>query len=282
MVLQLANRVKEVSTTTGTGTYDLSGAVTGFQSFVAGIGDGNTCYYCATDDTDWEIGIGTVTDGSPDTLARTEILESSNSDSAVNWGAGTRTIFCTFPAEKALDVKDLLTVVEASGESIFELTFDNDNYSSFEIEMVNFTPDADSAHLYFQMKRAGQGSFDGGSTDYQYFNRGGYSGSGSTNAAYSSGGSSVASITEHPGGAGWEIGSGAGEEGISGVIKVHRPKMLKKTGVTWNTIHFNTSNDVIHQVGGAFHEFDEEVIAILIAFASADGESGQLRLYGIR
>lgn len=102
MTLQLADRVKETSTTTGTGAYSLAGAVTGFQTFVAGIGDGNTCYYSATDGTDWEVGLGTVTNGSPDTLARTEILASSNTGSTVDWGAGTRTIFCTLPASIAL------------------------------------------------------------------------------------------------------------------------------------------------------------------------------------
>lgn len=97
----LADRVRETSTTTGTGTYDLSGAVTGYQTFVAGIGDANTCYYCATDGTDWEVGVGTVTDAATDTLARTTILKSSNSDAAVNWSAGTRDIFVTLSADAA-------------------------------------------------------------------------------------------------------------------------------------------------------------------------------------
>ena len=94
-----ANRVKETTTTTGTGTYSLAGAVTGFQTFVAGIGNGKRCYYCVEDGTNWEIGIGTVTDATPDTLARTAILASSNSGSAVNWGAGTRNAFVTIPPE---------------------------------------------------------------------------------------------------------------------------------------------------------------------------------------
>lgn len=91
-----APMVRETSTTTGTGTYDLAGAATGFQTFVAGVG-ATTCYYSATDGTDWEIGIGTVTDATPDTLARTTILESSNAGAAVNWGAGTKTLRCSLP-----------------------------------------------------------------------------------------------------------------------------------------------------------------------------------------
>ena len=100
MALILSDRVKETTTTTGTGTYTLAGAATGFESF-ASIGNSNTTYYCCTDGTDFEVGIGTYT-SSGTTLARTTILQSSNSDSAVSWSAGTREIFCTLPAEKAV------------------------------------------------------------------------------------------------------------------------------------------------------------------------------------
>ena len=99
MALVLKDRVKETTTTTGTGTYTLAGAVSSAFEAFSEIGDGNTTYYCCTDDTDFEIGIGTYT-ASGTTLARTTILQSSNSDSAVSWTAGTRTIFCTLPAEK--------------------------------------------------------------------------------------------------------------------------------------------------------------------------------------
>jgi hypothetical protein len=100
MPLVLADRVQETTTTVGTGTLNLSGAVTGFQTFVAGIGTGNTTLYCIEDGTDWEVGLGTVTDGSPDTLSRTTILASSNGGSAVNFGAGTKNVFCTLPASR--------------------------------------------------------------------------------------------------------------------------------------------------------------------------------------
>ena len=101
MALVLKDRIKQQTTTTGTtDAYALSGSFTGFETF-AEIGDGNTTYYCCTDGTDFEIGIGTFT-ASGTTLARTTILQSSNSDAAVNWTSGTRTIFCTQPAEKAV------------------------------------------------------------------------------------------------------------------------------------------------------------------------------------
>jgi len=89
-----ADRVKETSTSTGTGTYALEGAVTGFRTFVSGVGTTNYCSYLAIEGTSWELGMGTVTDATPDTLARTAVLRSTNADAAVNWGAGTRTIAC--------------------------------------------------------------------------------------------------------------------------------------------------------------------------------------------
>jgi len=92
-----ADRVKETSTTTGTGTYTLAGAATGFRTFVAGIGNGNKCIYCVEDGTDWEINEGTVTDAASDTLSRDKLLASSTG-SAINWGAGTRRLYCCYAA----------------------------------------------------------------------------------------------------------------------------------------------------------------------------------------
>ena len=100
MAFQLGNRIKETSTTTGSGTIDLDGASTGFETFVDGIGTTNTCYYTIEDGTNWEVGLGTVTSGSPDTLSRDTVLASSNSDAKVNWGAGTRDVYCVAPAER--------------------------------------------------------------------------------------------------------------------------------------------------------------------------------------
>ena len=104
MALVLNDRVKESTTTTGTGTVNLGGAATGFETFVAGVGNSNTTYYCIAGQgtAEFEVGIGTVTDASPDTLSRTTILSSSNSDSAVNFSAGTKDVFCTLPASKTI------------------------------------------------------------------------------------------------------------------------------------------------------------------------------------
>lgn len=100
MALVLADRVQETTTTTGTGSYSLAGATTGFQAFSSVLSTSDTTYYTATDGTDWEVGIGTFT--SPSTLARTSILSSSNSNTAVNWAAGEKNVFITYPAGKAV------------------------------------------------------------------------------------------------------------------------------------------------------------------------------------
>jgi hypothetical protein len=100
MALVLADRCQETSTTTGTGTLTLAGAVAGFQSFAA-IGNGNTTYYTITNAAgSWEVGIGTYT-SSGTTLSRTTVLASSNSGSLVNF-TGTLNVFCDYPAEKAV------------------------------------------------------------------------------------------------------------------------------------------------------------------------------------
>ena len=104
MALVINDRVKETSTTTGTGTFDLAGAETGYESFVAGVGTTNTTYYAIelNSANEWEVGIGTVTDAAPDTLSRDTIITSSNSDSAVNFSAGTKNVFCTLPAKRTV------------------------------------------------------------------------------------------------------------------------------------------------------------------------------------
>jgi len=104
MALVINDRVKETSTTTGTGTLNLAGAVTGFVTFVSGIGNSNTTYYAIFEQgtNNFEIGIGTVTDATPDTLARTTVLNNSaGNTSKINF-SGTLDVFCTLPASKSV------------------------------------------------------------------------------------------------------------------------------------------------------------------------------------
>ena len=102
MALVVKDRVKESSTTSGTGTLTLAGAVTGFQAFSAALSDGDTTYYAIAESSTgaWEVGLGTYTT-SGTTLARTTILDSSNSGSAINLSGAGADVFITQPADKA-------------------------------------------------------------------------------------------------------------------------------------------------------------------------------------
>ena len=105
MALVINDRVRETSTTAGTGTLNLAGAVTGFRTFVDGIGNSNTTYYAIFEEGTnlFETGIGTVTDAAPDTLARDTVLSnSSGNTSKITFSGGTLSVFCTMPASKTV------------------------------------------------------------------------------------------------------------------------------------------------------------------------------------
>ena len=123
MALVIADRVKETTTTTGTGNLNLAGAASGFQSFVSGIGDTNTVYYALIDANGaWEVGLGTVSDGDPDTLSRPDnasVIASSNSNNRINLSSGTHTVFATYPAGKAV-------YLDASGNLSYTVDISSD------------------------------------------------------------------------------------------------------------------------------------------------------------
>jgi len=112
MALVINNRVRETTATTGTGAVTFAGAVDGFQTFAAGIGNDNTTYYAISinSENEWEVGLGTLNADSS-TLTRTTVLESSNSDAAVDFAAGSKEVFCTLPSEKAV-------YLDASGAAV--------------------------------------------------------------------------------------------------------------------------------------------------------------------
>ena len=117
MALVINDRVRETSTSQGTGTINLAGAVTGFRTFVDGIGDGNTTYYAIFEEGTnlFEIGLGTVTDATPDTLARTTVLNnSSGNTSKITFSGGTLSVFCTMPASKTVYLDSSGTPVGAA------------------------------------------------------------------------------------------------------------------------------------------------------------------------
>lgn len=105
-----SDRVQEQTTTTGTGTLTLAGAVTNFKTFSSRMATSDTCYYCIVDSTNnaWEVGLGTLLSSS--TLGRTTILRSSNSDAAVSFAAGTKNVFMTLPGDKNVVVTDQAVV----------------------------------------------------------------------------------------------------------------------------------------------------------------------------
>ena len=117
MALIVKDRVRETTTTAGTGTFSLAGAVTGFDAFSV-VGNSNTTYYAVAHRTanEWEVGIGTYT-SSGATLARTTILASSNSGSVMSFAAGTKDVFCSYPAGKSV-YADASGVVNLSSVAI--------------------------------------------------------------------------------------------------------------------------------------------------------------------
>ena len=116
MALVIADRVRETTTTTGTGTITLAGAVSNFETFTANLSNSDTTYYSIVDNTNgtFEVGLGTFT-SSGTTLARTTVIASSNSNSAVNFGSGTKDVFITIPATKMI-VKDASGNVTIDGD----------------------------------------------------------------------------------------------------------------------------------------------------------------------
>ena len=118
MPLVLADRVRETTTTTGTGSVTLAGAYTGFQTFSAGVGNSNSTYYTIANvvSGEYEVGIGTYTSGG-NTLSRTTVLTSSNSGSLVNFGSGSKDVFVTQPAARAVYV-DGTDVIAANSASV--------------------------------------------------------------------------------------------------------------------------------------------------------------------
>tara|TARA_B100000513_G_scaffold178955_1_gene96802 strand:+ start:476 stop:2128 length:1653 start_codon:yes stop_codon:yes gene_type:complete len=147
MAFVVNDRVKETTTSTGTGTINLGGAETGFETFVAGIGNSNTTYYCiqAQGGSAFEIGVGTVTDASPDTLSRTTIISSSNGDAAVDFGAGSKDVFCTLPASKAV-IEDNSTNADIAGNLTIGGTVDGVDIAARDAVLTSTTTTATNAN----------------------------------------------------------------------------------------------------------------------------------------
>ena len=136
MSLVLKDRVKETTNTTGTGAVTLLGAEKGFQPFSI-IGDGNQTYYAIENSTtgDWETGVGTYSASGP-TLSRDEVIDSSNSGSLVSFAAGNKSVFCTYPAERAIYEDNLKAGVVSYDNT--ESGLDADNVQDAINEVTEF------------------------------------------------------------------------------------------------------------------------------------------------
>jgi hypothetical protein len=145
-----ADRVKETTETTGTGDYVLGGAVASFQTFDAVLSDSDKLYYAISDGTDFEVGIGILTIGSPDnSISRESILSSSNSGAAVSWGAGEKEIFLTAPAN--IFDSGLLWEYEVTGAAESSIDtgaiLDINTHRSYRIEVEVYNPTGTPANL---------------------------------------------------------------------------------------------------------------------------------------
>lgn len=132
MALVVKDRVKESTITTGTADFLLGGASSGFQTFAV-IGNGNSTYYAVADQAngDWEVGIGTYSTTGP-TLTRDTVLESSNSGSKVVFAAGTKEVFCTYPAERSV-------YLDTAGSAVTVLDIGTLGTSTANITTANIT-----------------------------------------------------------------------------------------------------------------------------------------------
>jgi hypothetical protein len=169
MAFVVADRIQETGTVSvGTGTVSLAGATNGYKSFVTGIGSTNTTYYCILDPTayNWEVGIGTVTSGSPNTLSRTTVLSNSlNTTALISFSTtNTLTVFCTYPSEKSvnLDSINTATVPQLATSSTTNTT----PTLSFNGANSNFAGGATVSGSYFQNLLQNKSGTAGASTNY--------------------------------------------------------------------------------------------------------------------
>ena len=169
MALILKDRVKQESTTTGTGTVTLGATYAGYQSFATAVPDGDVVYYTinntATGTTEWEVGIGTFT-LSGTTLSRDTVLDSTNSGSLVDFAAGIKEVFVTYPAEKAIYEEEDGTTVFRDGH-IRVIDASVTSYTSFTATLGEFVSNLNSySQLYVQNINSGSDA----STDITAYN----------------------------------------------------------------------------------------------------------------
>jgi len=208
MALIVADRVQETTNSTGTGAYTLGGAVSGFQTFASEVSNADTVYYSVTDNNNFEVGLGTYA-SSGGTITRTAVFTSSNSNNAVNWGIGTKNIFLTYPADKAV-VEDASNNVAIGNNLVVGGTVDGRDVAAdgTKLDFVTVTQavnldqmETDIAALENGMVykgdwNAGSGSFPGGGsaqTGWFYY----VSGAGTVNGISFAVGDNIVATTDN-------------------------------------------------------------------------------------
>ena len=263
-MINLADRVRETTTTTGTGTVNLAGAETGFQTFVDAFGDGAECNYCITDGTDWEVGVGTVTDAAPDTLSRDTIIASSNGGAAVNFAAGDKDVFATASG----------SILPHWGET-FEpsgvATLDIDISGCEALEVVGaLVPANDNVSLHIQFSNDGGATFETGASYYDY-----------TIQKHQSGGSlghAEDGAADHITIA-YYIGSDTGEY-IAFHLKIRNPASAAiQTGVWLDSEGTDEDGTLMHCFGAGRVKTAEVNNAMRLKFTAGNIESGRVTVY---
>ena len=208
MALIVADRVQETTNSTGTGAYTLGGAVAGFQAFSAEVSNADTVYYSVTDNNNFEVGLGTYA-SSGGTITRTAVFTSSNSNNAVNWGIGTKNIFLTYPADKAV-VEDASNNVAIGNNLVVGGTVDGRDVAAdgTKLDFVTVTQAVDldqmetdiaalaNGMVYKGDWNAGSGSFPGGGsaqTGWFYY----VSGAGTVNGISFAVGDNIVATTDN-------------------------------------------------------------------------------------
>ena len=208
MALIVADRVQETTNSTGTGAYTLGGAVAGFQTFASAVSNADTVYYSITDNVDYEVGLGTYA-SSGGTITRTSVFASSNSNNAVNWGIGTKNIFLTYPADKAV-IEDASNNVTIGNNLVVGGTVDGRDVAAdgTKLDFITVTQAVDldqmetdiaaleNGMVYKGDWNAGSGSFPGGGsaqTGWFYY----VSGAGTVNSISFAVGDNIVATTDN-------------------------------------------------------------------------------------
>jgi len=208
MALIVADRVQETTNSTGTGAYTLGGAVPGFQTFASEVSNTDTVYYSVTDNVNFEVGLGTYA-SSGGTITRTTVFTSSNSNNAVNWGIGTKNIFLTYPADKAV-LEDASNNVAIGNNLVVGGTVDGRDVAAdgTKLDFVTVTQAVDldqmetdiaaleNGMVYKGDWNAGSGSFPGGGsaqTGWFYY----VSGAGTVNSISFAVGDNIVATTDN-------------------------------------------------------------------------------------